>query len=107
MRRAQAADILFQAKPGTGGPKSWPTAMSWRRVHRLIRLRQEFFKFGAVSEAARRIVVASEEGVRPIVHFAACRSLKRRKLGCDPAGDSGEGGIKLRQWGCACLWLWG
>jgi hypothetical protein len=30
-----------------------------------------------------------------IVHFAPCRSLKRRKLGTDPAGDSGDGGATV------------
>jgi hypothetical protein len=29
--------------PGTGGPKSWPPATPVRRVRQLIRLRREFF----------------------------------------------------------------
>ncbi len=32
----------LSSKPGTGGPKSWPTATPVRRVRRLIRLRREF-----------------------------------------------------------------
>jgi hypothetical protein len=48
MGGAQVVAILVQAKPGTGGPKSWPMATSWRRV-----------RPGAV--VARQIVVASEE----------------------------------------------
>ncbi len=33
MGRAQVAATLVQAKPGTGAPKSWPTATSQWRVH--------------------------------------------------------------------------
>jgi hypothetical protein len=54
MGGAQVADILVQAKPGTGGPKSWPMAMPWRRVRQLIRP-------GTVVMAARQTVVASKE----------------------------------------------
>ncbi len=34
--------FLLQTKPGTGDPKSRPTATSWRRVRRLIRLSENF-----------------------------------------------------------------
>jgi hypothetical protein len=60
MGGAQVDAILVQAKPRTGGPKSWPSATSWRRVHWLIHP-------GVV--ATRRIVIASEEGGRPYHPF--------------------------------------
>ncbi len=43
MGGAQVAAILVQAEPGTGGPKCWPTATSWRQVRRLIWLAKSFF----------------------------------------------------------------
>jgi hypothetical protein len=60
--RAQVAAILVQAMPGTGGPKSWPMAMSQRQVGRLIRP-------GVVAMAARRIVATSKEGSHHCYQF--------------------------------------
>jgi hypothetical protein len=58
--------VLVQATPGTGGPKSWPTAMSQRRVRRSIHP-------DVVAMAARRIVAASEGGGRAVTSFFICR----------------------------------
>jgi hypothetical protein len=71
MGKAQVAANLVQAKPGTGGPKSWPMATSYRRVRQSICP-------GAV--AARRIVATSEEGGHRFAYFVTCRNSKRHKF---------------------------
>ncbi len=48
MGGAQVIAVLVQAKPGTGSPKSWPTAMSLRQVRRLIRPGTERWRQGVL-----------------------------------------------------------
>jgi hypothetical protein len=67
MRRAQVAAILVKAKPGTGGPNSWPTARSQQRVHGMNHP-------GAVARAARRIVAIYKEGGHRCYQFVISRS---------------------------------
>jgi hypothetical protein len=55
MGRAQVTNILVQAMPGTGGPKSWPMATSQGRICRSICP-------GMVAMAAEQTVATSEEG---------------------------------------------
>ncbi len=73
MGGAQDAATLVKAKPGTGGPKSRPTATPWQRVRRWIFPTRWRWQQGNLSQLP-------EEEVVPIVHFAPQRSLKWRKL---------------------------
>jgi hypothetical protein len=52
----QVATILVQAKPGTGGPKSWPTAISQWRVHKLSRFWRWQWYHGKPSQLPKKEV---------------------------------------------------